>query len=188
MASEKSTIVRPTRAARRGRWLVPVLAWVSLAAVVVAGEPPGAADVNRGVRLARSGATRKALATFERASRRHPDLPEAHLNRGLLLAQDGRHAEAQAALRHALALDPEMPQALEGLALSLLLERHDAEALAAYERAIQRSAPSADTHYNLALALARLGERERAAQSCREAMRLRPGMARARALMKEVER
>lgn len=188
MAADKSTIVRSSSAARLGRRLVPLLAAAFLAAAAVAAEPPGAGDVKRGIRLARSGATKKALAAFERASRRRPDLPEAHLNRGLMLAQDGRHAEAQAALRHALALDPDMPQALEGLGLSLLLERHDAEALAAYERAIRFGAASADTHYNRAVALARLGEREGAAQACGEAIRLRPGMARARALLSELGR
>src|SRR5262245_50110245 len=51
----------------------------------------GAADVNRGVRLARIGQTNRALEAFARAARRSPKLPEAHLNHGLLLAQQGRH-------------------------------------------------------------------------------------------------
>lgn len=148
----------------------------------------GAAEVNRGVQLARRGAAAKALAAFERASRRSPDLPEAHLGRGLLLAQTGRHAEAQAALRQALALDPEMPEALEGIGLSLLVENRNREAAAAYARAIEFGASSADTHYNFALALARLGEREAAARACREAIGVQPGMARAQALLKAVER
>jgi len=161
---------------------------LALGAVEARSAPPGAADVNRGVRLARMSEAAQALAAFERACRRNPGLPEAHLGRGLLLAQAASHAEAQAAFRHALALDPEMPEALEGMALSLLQENRNREAVAVYARAIRGGAASADTHFNLAIALARLGERERAAHACREAIRLRPGMTRAKALLKEVER
>jgi len=180
--------LRSAMATSRRRLLAPTLALLSVAGVAAAGAPPGAAELERGVRLARRGAVSEALALFERAARRRPDLPEPHLNRGLMLAQSGRHAEAQAALRQALALDPEMPQALEGLALSLLLEQRNGEALAAYRRAMLQGASSADTHYNLAIALARLGELERAAQACRDAIRLRPGMAQAHALLEELER
>lgn len=177
MRANKSTSVR----------FVAVLAFV-LSALPSRAAPPGAAEVNRGVRLARIGEAAQALAAFERAARRNPDLPEAHLGRGLLLAQAASHAEAQAAFRHALTLDPEMPEALEGMALSLLQENRNREAVAAYAQAIRGGAASADTHFNHAIALARLGERERAAGACRVALRLRPGMTQARALLKEVER
>jgi tetratricopeptide (TPR) repeat protein len=177
MRANKSTIVRTVTA------LV-----LALCAVESRSAPPGAADVNRGVRLARTGATAGALAAFERACRRNPALPEAHLGRGLLLAQAANHAEAQAAFQHALALDPEMPEALEGLALSLLQQNRTREAAMAYARVVHRGTGSADTHFNLALALARLGEREGAARECREAIRLRPEMTEARILLKEVER
>lgn len=177
MRAIKSTIVR-----------IVTMLGLALCAVESRAAPPGADDVNRGVRLARRGAAAEALAAFERACRRNPALPEAHLGRGLLLAQAARHAAAQRAFRHALALDPEMPEALEGLALSLLQENRNREAVAAYARVIQCGAAGADTHFNHAIALARLGDRERAAGACREALRLRPGMARANALLKEVER
>jgi tetratricopeptide (TPR) repeat protein len=177
MRAIKSTIVRIASASA-----------LALSAVESRSAPPGADDVNRGVRLARTGAAAEALAAFERAARRNPGLPEAHLGRGLLLAQAANHAEAQAAFQHALALDPEMPEALEGMALSLLQENRNREAVTAYERVIGRRAASADTHFNHAVALARLGERERAAQACRQAIRLRPEMTQARALLKEIER
>jgi hypothetical protein len=74
------------------------------------------------------------------------------------------------------------------MGLSLLLDDRYGAAAAAYERAIQLGASSADAHYNLALARARLGQAQPAAQACREALRLRPGMAKAQALLKEIQR
>ncbi len=151
-------------------------------------SPTGAADVNRGVRLARIGASAQTLAALERAARRSPDLAEAHLNRGLMLAQAGRQAEAQAAFGRALTLEPGMAEALEGLALSLLLEGRNKPAAATYERVIWAGAGTADTHYNFAIALARSGEPEAATRECREAVRLRPGMQGAQALLRGLQR
>jgi tetratricopeptide (TPR) repeat protein len=162
----------------------------SLAAVPAWADevPRGADEVNRGVRLARRGKAEQALEAFARAARRNPELAEAHLNRGLLLAQSGRHPEAQAALRRALTLDPDMPEALEGLGLSLLVEQRNRAAAAAFEQAIAAGASSPEARFNLALARARLGELPAAVQACQDALRIRPGMAKALALLRALER
>jgi predicted Zn-dependent protease len=69
---------------------------------------------------------------------------------------------ARAAFEAALALDPEQPEARFNLA-NLILESGDLELAVAELRRVLQTAPDfADAHYNLAVALGRLGGRAQA--------------------------
>jgi Flp pilus assembly protein TadD len=69
-----------------------------------------------------------------------------------------------------------------------LLQNRNQPAAAVLERAIQSGATSADAHFNLALARARLGDVGAAVRACREALLIRPGMAKALELLAELGR
>ena len=107
------------------------------------------------------------VAKSPRKSRPHEMLGEALEDRGDLPA-------AVAEWRVAVALDPDNSNALNQLGAAALLANDLPAARAWLERAVAADGRNAEAHYNLALALARAGERRRAADEYRAFARLAP--------------
>jgi tetratricopeptide (TPR) repeat protein len=108
------------------RWPVIVVALLALAAqTAVAQEPPSPLKiVQQGRRLNANGKQAEALALYERALRRDPDLFDAHLAAGIALDLLGRYQEARTHLARAIELAPPEAKvaALNAMAVSHAFE------------------------------------------------------------------
>jgi tetratricopeptide (TPR) repeat protein len=115
------------------------------------------ARVNRANALAALGRPEEAIADYDAALAMQPRNAGAHFNRGHALQAVGRQADAIVAFDHALAINPQHGGALlnRGLAYQALNRLDDA--VASYRAAI-RIEPSADAHFNEALALLTQGD------------------------------
>lgn len=106
-------------------------------------EVLGLYDVNVGAERLRDGSVEEALALFEDAVARSPDLVEAWVNLGVARRRSGDLDGAEAAYRRAIALDPERTSAWNDLAVLFHLrgdERGARELLALADRPGNRSA------------------------------------------------
>ncbi|WP_374318068.1 tetratricopeptide repeat protein [Aquabacterium sp.] len=116
--------------------------------------------LNRGTAYQQLGELDLALINFNKAVSLAPDNGKAYANRGTLLTQMQRPEEALADFDRALAIqDDHVPHNSRGLALGEL-QRHE-EGLHAFERAVALAPDSVDAHWNLGMALLRLGQFER---------------------------
>jgi tetratricopeptide (TPR) repeat protein len=98
-----------------------------------------------------------AVAAYQRALERAPDMPEAHINLGRLLHVSGDLDQAKTHYTRALQVQPR--DAVAAFNLGVLLEDLDRldEALAMYEHALRQDESLPDIHYNLALLYERRG-------------------------------
>lgn len=142
---------------------------------------------NLGAEYGRAGQLDAALEQFRAALAADPGFADAHNNLGNALLQRGRTGEATDHFHEALRLDPDLVAARMNLGLVLEREGRTAEALAQYDRAAALGPGNAAVlrhvaaaHERYGEALLERGERERAVQQFREALRLDPGLGSAR--------
>jgi protein O-mannosyl-transferase len=146
---------------------------------------PDHADVhnNMGNILARQGRVDDAIASYRESLRLLPEQPEAHSNLGVALAGQGRFDDATAHYREALRQRPHFASAHINLGNALVQQGRPAEALASYEIARAIDPDDASAHYNLGNALLAVGRRDEAIAALHEALRRRPGYAKAQAAL-----
>ena len=116
------------------------------------------------------------VAFLEKAIESAPDEAENYNVLSLVLARTGAHDEALQAVQTALELRPDAPHILDSLA-TVRLYRGELEAAAvAYRRAIDLDPDSGVYHYNLSVALGRMGSDAEAEDEKAEAYRLDPDL------------
>lgn len=148
----------------------------SMRAVIAAPTDPQAWRI-RGNVLTLRGKTAAAAEAIDRALALNPADQMIHGQRGSLLQYRGQHEEAIAAFNHALALNPASENVglhLHNRCTSELLLGRYAEAIESCTRGLAHG-PDWPDHMLLAAAHALAGNRNAAAQSRAELLRLRPG-------------
>jgi tetratricopeptide (TPR) repeat protein len=149
---------------------------------------PGFAEArsNLGSALERIGRTDEAVAEYREAIRIKPGAIKARVNLGYVLARTGKRDEALAQLREAVRLQPDDGRAHYYLANTLQSMNRLTEALAEYKDALAHTeGPSAaDVHNDYGVALAMAGRMNEARNEFREALRINPDFADAKANLK----
>ncbi len=132
-------------------------------------------DLLFGILLLAEGRTEEALAILQRAEATEPRLPRLHNQLGAVYLRARCWEEAERAFRRALEIDGDSAAAWCGLATALLRRDQPAEAAESALRALglQHFFPAA--HFQLGIALARLGWPGRAAQAFEIGLTMRPG-------------
>jgi tetratricopeptide (TPR) repeat protein len=111
-----------------------------------------------GVELEAVGRLAEAARAYERSL---PDAgAEAHFNLGNCRYQLGDAEGAEAAFGAAVAIDPDYAEAWNNLGIARGVQNRRGEAILAYEQALSIRPHYADVHYNLADALAAVGDLE----------------------------
>jgi regulator of sirC expression with transglutaminase-like and TPR domain len=101
----------------RGKYAVPPDGAPAYLRPLVPDEVLGVLDFNVGNDLRRRGRLAKAAAAYRVATRRFPQLAEAHASLGLVLHLQGALADAEAAYRAAAAQNPHLPGLEQNLAV-----------------------------------------------------------------------
>lgn len=134
-----------------------------------------AAHLNMAVVLADLGQLKEAEAEYHRALRIDPAFVPARINLAMLCDQQGRKDEAERQFREVIRLEPGLGEAY--YSLGLLVAEDDkrlAEAAEWLSKAAERLPQNARVHYNLGLALQRLGRPQAAEEALLSAHRLAP--------------
>jgi Flp pilus assembly protein TadD len=139
------------------------------------------AYLNKGELLRDRGRTDAALVVIREALAIQPDSAVAYQYLGAALMDAGRLPDAIAAVRHSLALDPGQVGAESLLGLLLLRESRPEQAIPHLEAYVKRRRDDPRGYNNLGAALMRAGRVEEARAAFREALRLDPSHAGARA-------
>jgi tetratricopeptide (TPR) repeat protein len=165
------------------RCLLPILAFVAgLGLSSTARANPPADDWKAEVRaLLAAGNARQALSVADRRLAEAPEDLEARGWRARVLMRLDRTPEAEAEYRKVLAAVPDDTDILYGLAEALARQQHFEEALAPLDRARHLDPKRADVEALRGRVLRALGRRDEARAAFREAARLEPGSAEAKA-------
>jgi Flp pilus assembly protein TadD len=120
--------------------------------------------VLRGTVYREQGMVQDAETDLREATKRQPELAEAHAALAVLL--DGMGRGTDAAEHHALAnkLSPDNPAYLNNQGFSLFLRGKHSDAIAAYQKAARLDPTNRRIHTNLGFAFAATGDWRRAAQ------------------------
>jgi tetratricopeptide (TPR) repeat protein len=129
----------------------------------------------------------RALADFQHAAQLGEDCASLHAFIGNVYLSKRMWVEAEAAHTKALQLDSESPEALSGMAALRLHEQDEEPAIGFLLQAIGVRYEMPFAHYQLGMALARIGQWDRAAVAFRAALALAPGMKNAARYLKFVE-
>jgi tetratricopeptide (TPR) repeat protein len=122
----------------------------------------------------------RALEHLLRAEADSRPLPDTRLAIGRVYLAMKRWGDAERQFHRVLEIDPESAAAHYGLAAALLALDAPQEAASAALDAIGLCFEDAPSHYTLGVALARMGESERAAQAFQNCLVLRPDLSAAR--------
>jgi protein O-mannosyl-transferase len=133
------------------------------------------------------GKKAEAEEEFRRILQFNPHFSDAYVGMGTLFMSQGRLDEAFTYLQRALQENPNSAKA-QGKLLEAYMNHgnalddqgNTAEALAEYSKALAISANNELLHYNLAMALEKAGDRQKANEHYREALRLKPTFSEAR--------
>jgi len=118
----------------------------------------------------------------------HPS-PAIYKNLGLIYFNTKSYRNAEKAYRKALQLDPEYTTAIAKLALSLAAQKKYSSAERKFKQEIRAEPTNADHHLNLGHFYYYLKKNYRGAKSSyRRALKLDPGLAKARKNLKEINR
>lgn len=119
------------------------------------------AHFNLGNLLASQKHHREAIQAFDRVIELNPANAKAWHNRGAAQEQLGELEAAEESYRQALAADPKYRDVLSNLGLVMTV-RGRTEGIAILEELLEKSPDSAEEHWNLGIALLRLGQYSRA--------------------------
>ena len=133
------------------------------------------AQNNYGNFLRRTGRAQAALEFHRKAVSLNPAVPEFHLSLGAALLTLREGEQAAACFRHALVLRPDYTSAAAYLGHACYNLSRWQEARVCFDKVLQKHPDHADSRLLHALVLERLGEREKAIEECKEALRLMPG-------------
>lgn len=159
------------------------LAAVETAVGLDADEP--AAHALRSAILNKLDRHQEALAAADEARRLDPENAFAWQCRGIALLEMRRLPEAEAAARQSMALDPHDQSASNLLSTILRLQGRFAEAEVELERHLERDPEDAWTFATVGWTALHQGQRQRAEQMFREALRLDPQLEHARLGLRE---
>jgi predicted AlkP superfamily phosphohydrolase/phosphomutase/tetratricopeptide (TPR) repeat protein len=134
------------------------------------------ADLLMGIISFEEGDMDEALARLLQAERFDPRLPDLHLRIGEVYLRQKRISDAQRAFERALEIDGDSAMAHLGLARVHLRKRQNEAAAeqALHAVGLQHFLPLG--HFNLGIALARLGHRRRAALAFETSLTMLPGL------------
>ena len=137
-------------------------------------------DLLMGIIEFEEGDMQSALASLTRAEQSQPLMPDLHLRIGETYIRLRRTDDAARAFQRALDIDGDSPEAHLGLSLVFLRQRRDDSAAeqALIAVGLQHFLPFG--HFYLGVALARLGDRERAVLAFETSLSMLPGLAPAR--------
>jgi len=135
-----------------------------------------------GVVLAHGGELEKGIEQLEAAEQINPHAPEAHYQLGLLLEKTNQKMRAQKELKTFQALKERSTEEttagnLNNQANTLLAENKIQEAVETYRKAVRLNPGNAQWHYNLSLALEKLGDRRGQEQELEKTLELDPNLA-----------
>ncbi|MGO9542676.1 MAG: tetratricopeptide repeat protein [Terriglobales bacterium] len=139
-------------------------------------KPRPWADLLMGIIHFEEGKMDEALASLLQAERSDPRLPDLHLRIGDVYLRQKRVDDAERAFGRALEIDGDSPAAHLGLARVYLTKRRNEQAAvqALHAVGLQHFLPLG--HFYLGVALARLGQRERAALAFETSLTVLPGL------------
>ena len=134
-----------------------------------------------GILAGQRGDSRRAIAYLRRAAELHPAGAQIRYNLGVALsATVGGLANAEEQFTATLALQPDHAGAQRAVRDLRLLQDSLEAAVAKWRRSVQTHPSDPVHHYNLAVALSKLGRLREAEIEYRRALALRPGFHRAR--------
>ena len=128
---------------------------------------------NLGIALAQTGKIEEAIAHYEQALRIKPDYAEAHNNLGIALAQTGK-SRSHRTLRAGATDQARFRRGARQPGDRLGAGGQDTEAIGQYEQALRIKPDYVEAHYNLALALEKMGRTPEAIEHYQQALKLRP--------------
>jgi predicted AlkP superfamily phosphohydrolase/phosphomutase/tetratricopeptide (TPR) repeat protein len=140
-------------------------------------KPRPWADLLMGIIHFEEGDMEAALVCLLKAEQTNPLMPDLHLRIGETYLRQKQIEDAGRAFQRALEIDGDSAEAHLGLAVVRLRQRRNQEAAeqALLAVGLQHFLPLG--HFNLGIALARLGHRERASQAFETALSMLPGLA-----------
>jgi tetratricopeptide (TPR) repeat protein len=135
-------------------------------------------DVQTAYAQAIRKATEKSFQEYQQALAIDPLFVPARINLAMLYDQRGQKEEAEAQFRQILEIEPDLAEVHYSLGL-LIAENEDrlAEAVKSLETAARLAADNARIHYNLAVAVQKLGRLDDAEREYKQAYSLSPGTA-----------
>lgn len=144
---------------------------------------PGNADTryNLGRVLVRMGKPDEAIQEFEAAGKINPDDAEIHAQLASVLQQQNQNERAQVELRKSRELRGRSDQQAQAGKLNdesnrYLLAGNPQAAVESYRKALKLNPGDAKLHYNLSLALDRLGDKSAEQEELKNAIRLDPNL------------
>ena len=148
------------------------------------------AALDRAVSLYESGDVDGAIMAYDEAIQLEPDSAKAYYNLGMAVFQKGDLNHAIEAYRRALDLEPEFTSAYNNLGIALSHQGDVDGAITSFQQAIHYNADSTNTNFtfNLAIALWRKGDLNRAIIELRTILDRQPHHSQARSALNEILR
>lgn len=146
-----------------------------------------ASEVQSGNRLSSEGKYREAMAQYQKALSRNPDLVEAHTKLGILLSEENI-SEALAHFEKAVEIRPDLVIARYNLAAMLARQGRLEEAAGHYRKVLALEPENALAHFSMGNLLSLSKDPRGAAFHYREALRIDPGNQDARRNLESVQR
>ena len=144
---------------------------------------PGNADTryNLGLALVRTGKPDEAIQEFDVAAKLNPSDPEVHAQLASVLQQQNQKERAQVELRKSQQLRGRSDQQAQAGKLNdesnhYLLAGNPQAAVESYRKALKLNPDDAKLHYNLSLALDRVGDKAAEQEELKSAIRLDPNL------------
>ena len=118
----------------------------------------------------------QAFVSFQKAIQADPRHKEAHYSLGRLYALQRKYRQAEEEFREAIRIDPDYSEAHNYLGAMLALQDRWTDAIESYRRALSNPlyATPDIAWFNLGLALAHVGDMEKATQAFEDALRINP--------------
>ncbi|MEW5734321.1 MAG: tetratricopeptide repeat protein [Thermodesulfobacteriota bacterium] len=132
------------------------------------------------------GEPEKALFFVNRALTVHPSVPDIHYAAGNILARLGDMARAERHFATAVSISPYFTLAWLNWGNCRMAAGDPERALALYRKADEIEPGRADVHYNMAMALVRLGRAQEARTEAERALAIDPGYGRATSLLQSL--
>jgi Flp pilus assembly protein TadD len=131
---------------------------------------------SHGNALVNLGKVDEAIAEYQKAIERHPDLGWSYDNLGRAYLQKGRVHDAIACFQKACDIKPTDALARFDLGNALLRNGKVDEAIVSYQEALKAKPDSAEAEYGLGVALDQKGEIDQAIAHYRRALQLKPDL------------
>ena len=132
---------------------------------------------NLGGALLKQGKREEAVDAYRGALRLQPDLGEAHVNLAIVLGDTAELAQAVAYYEKHLRRNPHSPQAHNRLGAALQAQLKPEEANRHFEAALEVRPDFAEVYGNLGMNFVLLGDLDKALESYRKALSLKPNSA-----------